>query len=512
MQEGSRKIVIIGGGIAGLCAGAYAQQCGYQTEILEMSDFPGGLATSWRRHGYTFELCLHWLLGSKPGGDLNTQWREVFDIDHLTFVDQPEFVRLENEHGESLSVPTSIDRLEREWCERSPRDIPAIRGFVRDLRTLSRFRIPDPTAAWPARLGALLADASCLPLLRRLSRQSARQYGDRFHDPLLRSFFGDGDLAQISAIALLLSLAWMSAGNAGYAVGGSQAIVRGILERFTRLGGQVRCRAKVERILVDRDTAVGVQLVGGETIPADWVISAADGYATVYDLLGGRYTSPAIHKTFDNMETFPSFLQVSLGVAADLSQEPAMLTRQLASPISIDPGTEQRELSFRFFHFDPTFAPEGKTAVTCFLPTRNYDYWRHLAEHNPDRYQAEKDRVAQAVIAVLEVHHPGLRDRIEVVDVSTPATVIRYTGNWKGSMEGWFPVPSVSFRPLPNTLPGLRRFYRVGQWISPGGGLPSGLMTARPAIQAICRQDHVPFLPAQRTHPRPVRHWRLRTP
>jgi len=33
----------------------------------------------------------------------------------------------------------------------------------------------------------------------------------------------------------------------------------------------------------------------------------------------------------------------------------------------------------------------------------------------------------------------------------------------------------------------------VGQWVMPGGGLPSGIMTARTALKAICKHDRVPF-------------------
>jgi phytoene dehydrogenase-like protein len=225
------------------------------------------------------------------------------------------------------------------------------------------------------------------------------------------------------------------------------------------------------------------------------VISAADGHATIYDLLGGKYTGKAIRQTYEGMQTFPSYLQVSLGVALDLADQPVSVTRLLDAPLHVDPGTELNLASFRIFNFDPTFAPPGSTAVTCFLPTRNFEYWVQLQRDAPAAYRAEKQRVAEAVIAILERRIPNLRPAIEVIDVSTPATIIRYTGNWKGSMEGWFIRPGTRFRPFPNTLPGLRRFLMVGQWIAPGGGLPSGLMTARPAIQAMCKQDGRPFLP-----------------
>jgi phytoene dehydrogenase-like protein len=492
-KHDARKIVIIGGGIAGLCAAVYAQKCGYQTEVLEMHDSAGGLATSWRRGEYTFETCLHWLFGSNPNGSMYSRWLEVFDINHLTFVYSDEFVRLETEHGECLSIYSNVDRLETEMLRRASQDAAEIRHFASAIRSLSKFKMPDPTEGWAGNWLTYLRDVPNLPLLHELSSMSGEEYGNRFTDPLLKSFFGDGDMGQLSALALFFSLAWMNVRDAGYPIGGSQAVIRNIAQKFGSLGGRLRVGAKVESILVERDAAVGVRLIGGETIAADWVISAADGHATIVDLLGGKYTDKATEKIYDELETFPSYLQVSVGVARDLSQQPPFTTRLLDTPLQVDPRTQLRQVSFRFFHFDPTFAPTGKTAVTCFLPTRNFEYWVHLQQRDPAGYHAEKQRVAEAVIAILEKSVPDVRRAIEVIDVSTPATVIRYTGNWKGSMEGWLLTSTNGYRQLPNTLPGLRQFLMVGQWVMPGGGLPSGLMTARSAIQAVCRQDQTPF-------------------
>ena len=223
--------------------------------------------------------------------------------------------------------------------------------------------MPDPTEPWLTLVHTLPA----FRLLRQLSNVSIEQYGRRFTHPLLRSFFGGSQLAELSAIALLFSLAWMSENNAGYAVGGSQAIIRLVAENFRSLGGHLRFGAKVEKILVEHDAAVGVKLVDGEMIAADWVISAADGHATIYDLLGGEYADRVTDDIYGSHETFPSYLQISLGVAHDLSQQPGYVTRLLETPLQVDPRTELSQVSFRFFHFDPTFAPPGKTPVTCFL-------------------------------------------------------------------------------------------------------------------------------------------------
>ena len=280
MNPNGKKIVIIGGGIAGLCAAVYAQKCGYQVEVLEMHDMAGGLAMSWRRGAYTFETCLHWFYGSDPKGPMYSQWAEVFDIDRLTFVDLPEFARLETEDGDSLAIATDPERLEKDLLQRAPQDAKAIRRLTSAVRRLRTFKMPDPSKNWVENAPALLGDIRSLLLLRQLTRTTCREYGQQFTDPLLRAFFAGGEMSGISAMAIVFSIAWMSTDEAKYVVGGAQAIVRLIEENLARLGGRVRFKTKVERILVENGAAIGVALAGGETIKADWVISAADGHAT----------------------------------------------------------------------------------------------------------------------------------------------------------------------------------------------------------------------------------------
>lgn len=493
MAQENRRVVIVGGGIAGLCAAVYARKSGFEVDLVEQHQRPGGLATRWHRGDYVFETCLHWLLGSNPDGLLHDMWREVCDIDSLQFLYHDEFVRLETGHGECLRVFADVDRLEAEFLAVAPEDAEEIRRFAAAIRHLTDMPFPDPGANWIEAGWTMLRMLPELPLLRWLSQVSAEEYGKRFRNPLLRRFFGEGSSAHMAVLALVFSLAWQSARNAGYPIGGSQAVVQLVADKLAALGGNLRCGVAAERIIVEDDVAVGVRLADGETLRADWVISAADGHATIYKLIEGRYTSADVDKVFETYETFPSYLQVSLGVARDLSAEPGFLTMVLDEPFAVDPGTSLSQLSWRLFHYDPTCAPAGKTAVTAFLPTTNFGYWMEMREGDPGRYAAEKNRIASAAIALLDRRIPGVAQAVEVIDVSTPATVIRYTGNWKGSMEGWLMTPAIGFGHFPRTLPGLDRFVRIGQWAQPGGGLPGGLMTARAALKAICHEAHMPF-------------------
>jgi phytoene dehydrogenase-like protein len=484
----SRKVLIVGGGIAGLCTGVYLRRLGFDTEILEMHTISGGLATAWKKGGFTFENCIHWLVGSKDGGQLNAGWKEVFEIGRLEFFDDPAFQVLER-GADRITIYRDPDRLEGELLAKAPEDAAAVKEFVGLVRRFSKFRMPEGDTLLQ-KTGAYLRLAPYLPALSKYGKLRMADYSKRFSNPILRRYFSAG-ISELSFLAIVFALAWMAQGNAGYPIGGSLRMIGLIEENFKKLGGRVRHKARVERILVENGRAVGVALQDGEELRADIVVSAADGHATIFDMLGGKFTDDRIRKIYETYKPFPSYVQVSLGVDADLRGEPGAMVLLLEAGIQVDPETAEDAVAFRIFNFDPTFAPAGKTAVVCVLTTYNNGYWCGLREKDAVRYEAEKARVAAAATAVFESRFPKARGKVEVVDVATPATIVRYTGNWRGSMEGWLFTPATGVKQLPCVLPGLGSFYMVGQWISPGGGLPSGLMTGREVSKRIARDAGV---------------------
>jgi phytoene dehydrogenase-like protein len=146
----------------------------------------------------------------------------------------------------------------------------------------------------------------------------------------------------------------------------------------------------------------------------------------------------------------------------------------------------------QIYSFDPTLAPEGKTVLRVMLTTE-YEFWQEL-KPDRERYRAEKEQIAETVIAQVDRRWPGLAEQVEMVDVATPTTFERYTGNWKGNHQGWLPSTENFGLSMSKTLPGLNGFYMAGQWVQPPGGLPMAAISGRYVTQIICKADRRTFV------------------
>lgn len=137
-----KKVIIIGTGIAGLSAGCYLQRNGYNTEIYELHDIPGGLCTAWKVRGYTFDGCLHWLVGSSPSDPFYKAWSEIIDMDKLTFVDHDIFFSYRTKEGKEIHFYVDPDRLQEELLSKAPEDREFIQELIKAVKKLTNLMMP----------------------------------------------------------------------------------------------------------------------------------------------------------------------------------------------------------------------------------------------------------------------------------------------------------------------------------------------------------------------------------
>ena len=468
---------------------------GYQSEIFELHDVPGGLCTAWERKGYVFDGCIHYLFGSGENQPFNQVWKELGVLQNRTFIDHEVFMHIVDPDGQRLIAYCDPDRLEAHLKEISPQDAKLIEDFTAGVRKFKDFDMAAmqsrPRHLFSAENWAELGKKMTpfLGSLMKWGRLSAEEFAQQFKHPFLQraipQIFGWTDIPVMVGMSLL---AYMDNKNAGFPRGASLAFARDLEQRYLDLGGVIHYKSQVEKILVEEEKAVGVRLYNDQIHTADRVISACDGRGTIFNLLDGAFTDRKIEQLYDGQLPMHTQVQISLGIARDFSNEPHWVTYLLDEPLLIA-GEERHEIGIKHYCFDPSLSPSGKSVIICMLRS-NYGYWHRI--YGRRIYDTEQDQVSDIVIDFLEKLYPGIRKDVEVIDEATPLSYERYTGSWKGATTGWLLTKETMMmmvQGMDKTLPGLSNFYLAGQWVEPGGSVPIVAMSGRNAIQTICHED-----------------------
>jgi phytoene dehydrogenase-like protein len=486
----SKKVVIIGGGVAGLSAGIYGQMNGYDTEVIEMHTLPGGQCTAWDRKGYRFDYCLHWLVGTAKG-PFNDVWRETNVItDSVKIINHEVHTKIFDEQGNSFIIYTDIDRWENYLIDIAPEDTAIIKKMCADMRKVS---LLEPFSSPPALRGIL--DYTCsfckMPrtfmLMMKYRNISCRDYFQKLNIKNQRlSFFLSNLYAErdFSALVFLMMFGWFYHKNAGYLIGGSLPLAERMAKKYSSIGGMLTLGRKVKNIIIKNDTASGVVLADGTVIKADYVVSAADGHATLFEMLESSYLSDQIEDAYASWPLFTPLVQVSFGIDKEVHTLYPVQT-YLAKGLKIGGTQLDSDYTIMNYCFDPTMAPAGKTVIILRFRSP-WELWKDL---EGDAYRAEKKQIEQDSFTIMEKHLPGITAHIEVFDIATPKTDVRHTGVWKGAYEGFMPTSKNITKRLNMMLPGLKNFYMCGQWLFPGGGIPPSAQSGKWVIQMMCKQD-----------------------
>jgi phytoene dehydrogenase-like protein len=482
-----QKLIIIGAGISGLATGCFARMNGFDTKIFEMHDIPGGVCTSWKRSGFLFDHCLHWVLGSGSASTLKPVFQELGVTDCVTFY-YPEIFRHIEANGKALDIYTDIDKLCAELTAVFPADKRAIRKFINLVRFYTGFRPPLDADFGALGFKAFIRILPFIPSFLKLKATTIEQFLTKLFSPEMREMlFRMFPVKGMPALMAVMPLAFFHNREGGYPLGGSLNFARVIERKYKSLGGLVEYDKRVVRILVEQDRAIGIETDTGEKEYGDIIVSCADGRTTIFDMLQGAYTTAEIRRAYEKPNLWPPLISISLGIDKDFSGYAEINDFKLESPALIA-GKSVEWLGFFHYSHDPAFAPKGKSVIEIQIET-DYQYWENLSRDRK-AYQDEKDKILALCIDILDKKLGGIKSSIEATDVATPVTWERYTGNWRGSYEGWMPTKENFGKFFPRTLPGLESFYMIGQWVFPGGGVPQCMAQGKRLIQQILKKNH----------------------
>jgi len=476
--------IVIGSGFGGLGAAVRLLARGYRVTVLERQDAPGGGADGHPRDGHVFDA----------GPTIITVphlFEELWALAGRRFADDVElreldpFYRIRYADGDHFDYSGDPDRQRAEVRRISPADAAGYERFMAEADRAYELGFAELGAKAFDSVGDLLAASPAIIKLRGWRTLHGMVATHLKHPKLrmamsLQSLLIGGNPYSVTSIYALIN-ALERRWGVHWAVGGTGALVQGLVSLIEGMGGTLRCNATVQRIDVDRGRATGVTLEQGERIAADLVVSNADTawtYRNLVDeqhrrhwsnarIMRGRYSMSLFVWYFGTTRRYEDVPHHMMLLGPRYKELLADIFRRhkLADDFSL--------YLHRPTATDATMAPAGCDTFYALAPVPHLDSGTDWAA------QAEPFR--QAIAKVLEsTVLPGFTQHLGPSFVTTPQHFHDRLLSYKGAAFGLEPILTQSawFRPH-NRSEDIERLYLVGASTHPGAGVPGVLMSAK---------------------------------
>lgn len=482
------KVVIIGAGISGLTSAVYLQRSGFRTLVLEKAGGPGGVSTSWKRKGFTFEGGVHWLIGAKKEIPLHQVWEETGALqeNNPVYFKDPIYTLVDSEgtmplfrdlHG--LETKGLRDRISL-WSLRF--HLACFKHFHQPISDMRGLKVRHPKPFSIGEYAKMLPAALITPFLMV---QSARGYAKRFKNKRIRALLAAVVEPDINALSLIYTLGTFQVGDSGYPQGGSLRMAQNMAETFQNLGGEIRYQTTVEEVFpAENGWAVRTK---GEALKADAVVVSADARTAIDRLFREPLQDGWARKMREGLRTTQCMF-LGVGVNADLSAWPRSMQIVLPRPLKAA-GRTYETVVVNNYATEEGYAPEGCSVITCLLHGPTYAYWKAAKEDGS--YQAKKKAVMDGFLEIMGDMIPEIKDAVAVTDVVTPLTYERYCSTFEGSyMTDWPPLSRLYHAPVRYR----KGLYFTGQRTAYSGGLPPAAQSGRTTAQAVCKDFDAEFV------------------
>lgn len=499
LAEDSYDAVIIGAGLGGLsCGAAFARQ-GFKALVLDQQSKAGGYATTFKRPGgFEFDVSLHSTTVGERGGlhNLIPGFPEITDVD---FVPHPSLFRLIYPDYDYRIVQKNPQALVDTLSGFFPQEKAGIAGLFEDMKGLTDDIARYSQAQGKVNMGTFPKDFPYL--FKSFGKTWGQLVETRIQDPKLRAmvswccgYYGLPPSKLSSFYYALPTFGYLTQGGY-YPKGRSQAISDALVKFIRDRGGWVEVGTPVESVVTKDHAATGVRTRSGKVYGARVVVANSNAHDLFHKMLPDEtdFLKDFVAR-LDRYAVSFSIYQVFLGLKKDLVREAGLTDSEISVAGGYDPEAEFAAMSrpdaatcgYGVMLYDNIYrgySPAGKNTLTLTVG-QSYDFWEpYEADYfqgNKDAYRKEKERMADILIERAETKLlPGLRRAIEVREVGTPLTNLRYTGNWRGAVYGWDQTLNNSGPSRLDHKTPIKNLWLAGAWTRPGGGygavIPSGL-------------------------------------
>ncbi|MCO5259052.1 MAG: NAD(P)/FAD-dependent oxidoreductase [Crocinitomicaceae bacterium] len=508
-------IVIIGAGISGLTSGALFSRLGYKVCILEMDARPGGYIAGFNRMDFRFDSAIHWL--NQCGNDgLVSQAFRLIGTDFPKTKTQHLIKKIISDDY-SIDLTTDIESFQKKLITDFPEDKDGIEQFINNAKKIGKSfkkfrninRNLSTMGAFEKASRGLKMLQFVSPFIPHISYSSDKvELGLKkyFSNPkLLNLFKSEPDL-----LSCLIPIGWAYIQD--YQLppeGGSQTFAEWLEHVCYECHATIHYQSKVQSISTNNEFATGIEYIHkneSKNISCKYIIAACDAHFLYDQLLPKSKYSQHFLAKIEQSEIYASAFTISIaldcsGESLGFDESMYFIADNNLSRKAYSDGNPQTcgihimSGSVR----DKSLAPSGQGTLTIFIPSYfdQYNYWETEQNNNTfkrgEAYKENKKQVASIIIERIEKKlNIDIQSHILYLDIATPITHYRYTGNRNGSMMGTRPGKKNMQAKVAQYKTPLKNVFQSGHWAELGGGIPIAVKAALNSTLLVLKRENKP--------------------
>jgi len=493
------NIIIIGGGLGGLSAGAYLSEKGVKFTLIEEQPNVGGYSVSFKRDEFIFDVALHAVPGGLPGQPFYNLITKLGLEDEITFLKLTNAFQVKLGDFEFL-IPNDFNLFFNKLANKFPAEKTGIKSFKQDISkyALTYFSVVEnDSTIWDITTKFIPK----IPNFINNSNISTDKYLNQFiNDHKLKAilyqaavFFGV-PMKNFPAINFMIMFYLLFTTGMFTIQGGGQALTDALKNKIRENGSTIITGKRINKVNLENNLSYSVNTKDGSEYRTKVLISNINTPSLVHDLIGDLYFPSSYLSALNQLTPSLSILQMHLGLDCSVKDIGISNHIHIIFPHENIDDIMSKQNNAQMIEGFSILAPgitdpRGEANIERIISIVGGVSGSKWLELEMNDYQKAKDECISQIISLIEKEYPKIKSHIKTIDLATPHTFSRYTNNPNGAILGFNSFPGGHRTLMKISRFPIKNIFLANAWTSRLGGfmqcVKSGIVAGQKALDFI---------------------------
>lgn len=478
------KAIVIGAGVAGLASAIRLAVQGFQVEVFEKNEYPGGKLSHFTLGDFQFDA----------GPSLFTQPQNIVELFQLAnepieayfnYQSLPVSFKYFYEDGTVVNAYTDEEKLSTEFQQKLGEDEKAVKQYLQQSADIYQnigtiflnYSLHKIATLFKAPVRKAIAATKAKYLFKSMHAVNAAAFKNPKTVQLFNRYatYNGSNPYQAPGMLSLIPHLELSEGTF-YPKGGMISITNALYNLAIKKGVVFHFNQPVQRIIHHQGTASGV-VVNNENVLADIVVSNMDVYFTYKHLLNNEQKAAKVLK----QERSSSALIFYWGIKQEFK---ALELHNIFFSENYEAEFHNLFTTKKLYN-DPTvyinITSKCEPGVQAPVGKENWFVMINVPANVGQDWDAYKQQAKQLIVQKLNrMLQTNIESLIEEEAILDPVLIEHKTASYMGSLYGTSSNSKMAaFLRHPNFTNSIKGLYFVGGSVHPGGGIPLCLQSAK---------------------------------